>query len=126
LIEESELAKSIRMGDASWQGSVWFPFLSLLASLEDECTDRVSTRWTDLLSESRAEALMGQIQAELEGNNNLSTSKTRLVNVHPPSASPSAVLGTGTGTGTPWELIHNARDGRSPDGPDPIWRDGGG
>ncbi|KAF8552249.1 hypothetical protein OG21DRAFT_1498537 [Imleria badia] len=85
LIEESELAKSIRMGDGI-HGK------------------------TDLLS--RAEALLGQIQAEIEGDNNLSTSQTRLVNVHPPSASasPSAVSGTGTGTGTEQELIYKAHE----------------
>ncbi|KAH0828810.1 hypothetical protein J3R83DRAFT_3258 [Lanmaoa asiatica] len=78
LIEESELAKSIRMG-----GGLHLKM--------------------DLLS--RAEALLGQLQAEIEGKGALQTNLG--VNVHPSGAGASA--GSGSGTEAEQELISKAR-----------------
>ena len=62
----------------------------------------------DLLS--RAEALLGQIQAEIERNGVSQTSPG--VHVHPPNAGASAGSGSGSGSGSraEQELVHKARE----------------
>ncbi|KAI9455536.1 hypothetical protein HD554DRAFT_269836 [Boletus coccyginus] len=81
LIEESELAKSIRMGDG------------------------LSVK-TDLLS--RAEALLGQIQAEIDGNSASPSRASLEINVH--LANAAAGVGASAGSAAEQELIHKARE----------------